>query len=142
MYAATAKVHCERSDAARANFTVIVLEHICTFRCACTEDSNALAHARSETLLSQRRFAHSEPLLSQRTLAAKVRVRSQRRLESTRTFNRTRSFAATIVEASIYPGGSKLRYTRSFSYFRRNRSTVLASLTACRRVGDETRGSL
>ena len=75
------------------------------------------------------------------TLAAKLRVRSQRSLESTRSFGRTRSFAATIVEASAHSSGSKLRYTRGFSYFRRNRSTFLASLTACRRVGDETRGS-
>ena len=80
------------------------------------------------------------------TLAAKLRVRSQRSLESTRSFDRTRSFAATIVEASTHSSGSKLRYTRSFTYFRRNRSTVLASLTACRRVGDvdatSYRGSL
>jgi len=76
------------------------------------------------------------------TLAAKLRVRLQRRLESTRSFDRTRSFAATIVEALTHSSWSKLRYTRSFSYFRRNRSTLLASLTACRRVGDETRGSL
>ena len=62
------------------------------------------------------------------TLAAKLRVRSQRSLESTRSFDRTRSFAATIVEASTHSSGSKLRYTHSFSYFRRNRSTVLASL--------------
>ena len=103
-----------------------------------------LKHARSETLLSQRSFAHSETLLSATlaasTLAAKLRVRSQQSLESTRSFDRTRSFAATIVEASTHSSGSKLRYTRSFSYFRRNRSTVLASLTACRRVGDEPRG--
>ena len=63
------------------------------------------------------------------TLAAKLRVRSQQSLESTRSFDRTRSFAATIVEASTHSSGSKLRYTHSFSFFRRNRSTVLASLT-------------
>ena len=74
------------------------------------------------------------------TLAAKLRVRSQRSLESTRSFDRTRSFAATIVEASTHLSGSKLQCTRSFSCFRRNRSTVVASLTACRRVCDETRG--
>ena len=33
-----------------------------------------------------------------------------------------------IVEASTRSSGSKLRYTHSFSYFRRNRSTVLANL--------------
>ena len=52
------------------------------------------------------------------TLAAKLRVRS---LESTRSFDCTRSFAATIVEASTHSSGSKLRYTRSFSYFCQNR---------------------
>ena len=71
------------------------------------------------------------------TLAAKLRVLPQRSLESTLT--RRRCFAATIVEASTHPSGSKLRYTRNFSFstataFRYNRSTVLASLTACRCV--------
>ena len=77
--------------------------------------------------------------VSSSTFAAKLRVISQRGLESTRSFARTRSFAATIVEASTYSSGSKLRYTCSFSFSCRNRSMVLASLTACRRFGDETR---
>ena len=66
-----------------------------------------LKHARSETLLSQRSFAHSETLLSTMlaasTLATKLRVRSQQSLESTRSFDRTRSFDPfERVEASIH----------------------------------------
>ena len=132
---ASAKFHCER---ARAYLRL---------RCKrAPEGSNMLKHALSETLLSQHSFAHSETLLSQRTLAAKLRVHSQRSLESIRSFDRPRSFAATIVEASTHSNveasthssGSKLH--SQFYFFRRNRSTVLASLTACRRVADETRG--
>ena len=52
------------------------------------------------------------------TLAATLRVLSQRGLESTRSLDHTRSFSATIVEASTHSSGSKLRYTRSFYFFR------------------------
>ena len=85
-----------------------------------------LKHARSETLLSQRSFAHRETLLSTMlaasTLAAKPGEHSKLRPHS----------KLPIVEASTHSNGSKLRYTHSFSYFRKNRSTVLASL---RRAG-------
>ena len=53
-------------------------------------------------------------------LAVKLRVRLQQSLESTRSFDRTRSFPLSKLRP--------LRYTYSFSFFRRNRSTVVASL--------------
>ena len=58
--------------------------------------------------------------VASRTLVAKLRVLSQRNLESTQSLGHTRSFAATIVEASTHSCGSKLRYTRSFYFFSGN----------------------
>ena len=82
-------------------------------------------YARSETLLSLRSFEYA---CSTRSFAWRLLEASTAR----------EPFAATIVEASTHSSGSKLRYNRSFYVYRRTRSTVLARLTACRRVGDET----
>ena len=78
------------------------------------------------------------PSVAASTLAAKLRVRSQRSLESTRSFDRTRSFAATLSKLRPIPVGRSFD-TLTVFLISRNRSTVLASLTVCRRVGDETR---
>ena len=56
------------------------------------------------------------------------RVRLQRSFECARSKVWRVLEASTAREASTRSSGSKLRYTHSFSYFRRNRSTVLASL--------------
>ena len=52
------------------------------------------------------------------TLAAKLRVLSQQSLKSTRSLDRTQSFAATIVGASTHSSGLKLRYACSFPFCR------------------------
>ena len=77
-----------------------------TLEYACTKASSMLV-----VKLCSRSVASS-------TLAAKARVLSQRSLQSTRTLNRNRSFAATIVGASLRPL-SKLcwDHCRSFDRF-------------------------
>ena len=130
---------CEVSlQACASAFETSVQAHpkvqICTSSLAVKRCSRSIASNTLAVKLCCRSVASS-------TLAAKLRVHSQRSLERTRSFDRTRSFATTIVEAWIHSSGSKLRFTHSLPP-RRNRSMVLASLTACRCVGDETRGSL
>ena len=145
---------CEYAHSENCTIFTVSVRKVSVQACASAFETSVQAHLKvqmcSSTLavkLCSRSIASLTVKLPARsvpasTLAAKLRVRSQRSLESTRSFDRTRSFAATIVEASTHSSGSKLRYTRSFYFFRRNRSMVIASLTACRRVGDETRGSL
>ena len=61
------------------------------------------------SMLAVKLCSHSVALS---TLAVKVQLISQRSLES--TCDRTRSFAATIIEASTHMIGSKIEYAHSF----------------------------
>ena len=133
---ACAKFQCER---ARAHLRL---------RCKRTRRFKYARARHAETFLSQRSFeyARSETLL-----------RSGASITLRRSFECSRSEAWRVLQASTALRASlrtlsKLRLirmgrsfdTRSFSFFRRKSSMVLAFLSACRRVGDhdETGGSL
>ena len=109
--------------------------------------SNTLKHTSSETLLSQRSFEYARTKASSMlalklcsrnigssTLAAKLQVLSQQSLEHTRSLDRTRSFATTIVGASPIRVGRSFHTLSVFVFSATKQAMVLGSLTACRGV--------